>query len=475
MSSSSPYIWYNQETGSSNTYLTAGNTQLQNSKVLYDYDNKYPNSKIFNMVYGYNNTIDSNTVLNNSNPYYFTIPKNQLWTYISFSNDFYLNSNNFQNITDVTPSSYTLILNMLTYINIPKDSYYTFGRNTGYWQPQWSQRYYISINNIPIVAIANNSEINLQNPIYLKKGKYLYNFKYFLPIGVELGTSMNLKYAETDSKGNIISGTIADIASIAEKIPISSIFKNNKNIAYKNFCNAINSTTGKANYETDTTNCSSVIPELSYNRCIKANVFQDTDSYCINYSNNNIADNTSTYISDINKARKIKAIVDYQNGLASSTYIDKKILTNDTSYDYLLNKYPTTGTIYNPDDVIIPELTTFCENYDKDYLKNPNGQCAGFYKKYNNNTKIKNSRDRMRIQLCRDQNNINTNITDDGTTNAYKCADLVFNKSLNDSLIYSSDIATYCQTSNNITTDLCKNYYSNIEELVFDELGFKHS
>lgn len=360
----------------------------------------------------------------------------------------------------------------MLYINIKKDGYYSFIKDSNkFWQQHWGQLLHISINGITLMSTYGMSDIIYQNPIYLKMGKYLYSIKYFFPSSLSLNYKLNPKYCETDSKGNVIQSL--DLFESAERVSLLSALSTNKINAYLKFCTNINPYDNKPYYETDIANCSAIIPELSKSRCIKDNIFQDNDSYCINYSNNNIND-SNIYITEINKARKNKAIDDLKNGIKSSNYSDQKIITNDASYKYLIEKFPLSTSIYSESDVLIPELLSFCETYDGNYLKNPNGQCFGFYNAYSNTQKIKNSRQNMRQTLCKDYNNITTNLPDDSTTNAYKCSDMIFNKNLNDILLYEKNIANYCQKDSNITNAICKNYYSNIEEIVLNELKIKY-
>lgn len=77
----------------------------------------------------------------------------------------------------------------------------------------------------------------------------------------------------------------------------------------------------------------------------------------------------------------------------------------------------------------------------------------------------------MRDSLCRTSDYITTNDANDGTTNAYKCQDLVFNTNNQQIKYYSNDIGKYCSTGDNLKSTACQNYYNNIEDMVLKELG----
>ncbi len=244
----------------------------------------------------------------------------------------------------------------------------------------------------------------------------------------------------------------------------------NNNIKTK-YCN-VKANDGKYFYEKNPTLCSTYIPELSAGRCLIDGVYQDSD-YCNTYSDANITNVSDTNILNINKARVAKMKKDLQDGASVpvNKYLDQKITTVDNSYKFATGKYNDypKKDIYN--DLLTDKLLNYCEIVDPNYVTNKDGQCYGIYNKYNTDAFVKSSKERMRVTLCESQDKIATNVADDGTTNAYLCKDLMFSTKTNDLLQYNDNTYTYCNTGENINSDICKTYYNNIEDVVLKELG----
>lgn len=240
-----------------------------------------------------------------------------------------------------------------------------------------------------------------------------------------------------------------------------------------NYCNIKNPITNKYYYETDNALCSTYVPELSTGRCLDSSGNYLDESYCNTYNDSTI-NSTNTNDVKITKARIAKMKKDFMTSATDSTnkYTNSKI-TNDSSYNFATGKYGTYNNRNITDELLTNPLLSFCETNDPNYLTNSQGQCYGIYNMYKNENVIKNSRQNMRKQVCRDPVNISTNTEDNYTTNAYGCKDLIFDTHLPAISDYKDAIYNYCNTGSNIDSDPCKTYYNRIEDVVLTELGIK--
>ena len=202
-------------------------------------------------------------------------------------------------------------------------------------------------------------------------------------------------------------------------------------------------------------------------RCVKNNIYNKNDPWCNSLSDNNINSNVEPY-KRINDSRTILAKNDLNS--AASDMTKNKLIIDENSYKYIIDKYNNYPNKKLTDEVLTQKLFDFCENKETDYPADPNSQCKGIYDKFKDQPKIIESKLKMRDSLCKLPANITSNNKDDKTTNALSCATTIFDTS-KDLGKFATAVNAHCESSNNISTKVCQDYYTNIEDKILQTYG----
>lgn len=254
--------------------------------------------------------------------------------------------------------------------------------------------------------------------------------------------------------------------------------QNSINKLKTNYC-TVKDANGKYRYELNDPQCN---PELTgllsqtvLDRCNPNNSFNNSDSWCVSQSDDNINNNNSPY-SNMRTSR-INALKSEASSLEVKDYLNKKIL-NDANYKFATGSYSriTDSNIKKLSDTLLTnQLFQYCENKEPEYPSDSTSQCKGIYDLYKTNSAVIDSRNKIRDQLCKLPKNITTDIVDDYTNNAYKCKTTVFNTSNNIDK-FGPTVNDYCNTGDNIaTSDNCKAYYNDIENKILNSLNYQIS
>ncbi len=224
-------------------------------------------------------------------------------------------------------------------------------------------------------------------------------------------------------------------------------------------------------YETDA-NCQDMVkgsdllnPTLN-TRCIVNGKFNIDDPYC-----NSLVDNYDPLKPPTNKTLfdgLTTSKISYMKDEIANISKDKPTLK---TLDYATKKYKTYSTAKPADDILQPSLINYCEVEDPMLSSNIN-TCKSIYNAYEVEPKIKDSRSRMRFSNCTKPENIMTNNN----------TDVDIAKNLNQCNLLASDLSNIsnlsriapvmnanCSTGDNIITDTCKTFYSNIESKFLDQ------
>jgi len=224
-------------------------------------------------------------------------------------------------------------------------------------------------------------------------------------------------------------------------------------------------------YETDA-NCNQMVQSLDLlntdinNRCIVNNKFNIDDSYC-----NSLVDTYDITKPAINKTLfdgLITSKTNYMKDEIANISKDKPTLK---TLNYATNIYKTYPTAKVSDDILQPSLLTYCEVEDPMLSSNIN-TCKNIYTAFSTEPKIKDSRSRMRFNNCaKDEYLMTNNNTDvDIAKNINQCNTLISDMSNLANISRSAPLMnSKCSTGDNIVSDTCKNYYSNIEAKILEQ------
>lgn len=227
----------------------------------------------------------------------------------------------------------------------------------------------------------------------------------------------------------------------------------------------------KPRYETDA-QClpeySKLLKDTIEKRCIQNGSFNYSDKWCTDISNTNINNKNSLYtnLTQIRTSDLKKNI----NTILVKEYENNKIL-DDNNFNYAINQY---STIPNSDKKITDELLNnkllnYCENIEPNYPLNSKSQCKGIYDTYKNEKSIIDSRNKMRDSLCKNDQYILTNLPNDFKNNAFECKSNIFDTT-NNLVKFAPTVNTYCSKNNNIISNECQTYYTDIENKILDSL-----
>lgn len=313
-------------------------------------------------------------------------------------------------------------------------------------------------------------------------------YKQFLPNETDINIPISLlkiceEKANTKFNLNESTSKLCNVISNAThyNTTTQANINTSKNNVKQNYCNQKDSN-GKYFYESDalcTPLYNNLLSTIISNRCTPNGIYNSNDDYCNTMSNNNITSTNEPYNTiNIKRTEALKNAIRLGTTDLNSNTSNKNILDDLNLYNYAINKYNDYPNKKIDDELLINSLFDFCENRDPNYLENKTGQCYGIYNKYKTNTKIIDSRNRMRTELCKNYDNITSNKIDDETSNIYGCKDLIFNSTANpinkNITTYAPAINNYCSQNNNITTDNCIKYYNNIEDMILLEYNLKN-
>ncbi len=205
------------------------------------------------------------------------------------------------------------------------------------------------------------------------------------------------------------------------------------------------------------------------NRCIQNGSFNYSDKWCTNLSNTNINNKSAPY-STMTQARTNDLKKDI-NSILVQKYENNKVI-NENNYNYAINQY---ATIPNTDKKLSDELLNnklfdYCENIEPNFPLDPESQCKGIYDTYKEEVNVINSRNKIRDNLCQQDEHILTELPNDLTNNTFNCKSTVFNL---DNEKFAPVVNSHCSKNSNITSTECQNYYNDIENKILDSLNLK--
>ncbi len=501
--------------GSGNGILHSTKTTAENIQLLKNLETANDANKMFVIINQSNRSLPSTLDIYNFND------PNEYKTY-SYNASDSMNTLDIYNKCSINSSiqfrtNYSL--KMIVYLNIIDEGYYKFGNGTPNTIDNSINNWRISINGITIKENVNNKYYQMldstgDDRIYLKPGIYLYTYELYHP-----NTSSpcyiipDVQKWDKTGKTRLMSSTSLSILELIK----FSLLKNLNNSKLKgliSFCTSATNLTGSNNICSTSLSTEDLLANQAYNMCFNSS----------GYLNSSDGKTLSQYCktiygkSDLNANIKKKIKDGFTTWINSVTNNDTNITTyNDLLIDYINWKNPVDSTefpisnslvsacetkfgdtTYLPDsgnktdlchityshptlskDSAISQSITRqknkivknCEINDPNYPTNVSGNCYKIYTKYSNDTDIVSSRNKMRTNLCKLVANMGTNLADDGTTNAYKCSDLIFNTNQGEITKYANDVGRFCETGDNMNSSLCTTYYNNIESLVLKELN----
>ena len=288
-----------------------------------------------------------------------------------------------------------------------------------------------------------------------------------------------ISYCEAKIGDNFSASSTAD--TLCDLLYSSSTYNTDPNIL--NSINTISTkycikpgSGGKPRYENDPkckNEYSRLLLNTIENRCIQNGEFQYSDPWCVTTSNSNI-NSTSAPFTTMRTVRT-NALQNEASKIEVKDYPDKKFLNNN-NYQYATNAYNLISDSANKklsDELLTTQLFQYCENKEPNYPTDPTSQCKGIYDTYKTNSAVSTSRNKMRDELCKLNENITTDNNDTNDNNIFKCKTTVFDTT-NNLDKFAPTVNEYCNTGTNIaTSNECKDYYTNIENKILDALNLK--